>query len=68
MGYVNLSIYIWKTSKNVSGPKKIYGPVQGPSKLKKQKNFGSQNLIFFTLRFKSGTQMKSLAPEWPCTT
>ena len=57
--YVNLSIYIRKTSKKVSSQKDFYGPVQGPSKLKKRKILGPQNLESFTLRFKFGTKMKS---------
>ena len=36
MGYVNLSIYLGKISKNVLGKKDIYGQVQGPLKSKKQ--------------------------------
>ena len=69
MGFVNLSIYRQNTSKRVSGPKKIYDLIQGPSKLKKQKIFGPQNLDFFTLPFKFGTKMKSLTPIiWPSAT
>ena len=37
MGYVNLSIYVWQTCEKVLRQKYFYGPVQGPSKLKKRK-------------------------------
>ena len=40
MGYVNLSIYVGKTSKKVLGQKNFYGPVQELSKLKKRKILG----------------------------
>ena len=46
MGYANLSIYVGKTSKKVSGQQNFYGPVKVPSKLKKQKILGPQNLEF----------------------
>ena len=46
MGYVNLSIYLGKTSKKVLVQKNFYSPVQGPSKLEKRKILGSQNLEF----------------------
>ena len=49
MGYVNLSIYMKKTSKKVSSPKNFYDPVQGPSKSKKRKIPGPQNLDIFAL-------------------
>ena len=40
MGYVNISIYLGKTSKKVLGQKNFYGPVQELSKLKKRKILG----------------------------
>ena len=52
MGHVNLSIYVGKTYKKVTGQKDFYGPVQRPPKLKKWKILGPQNLEFFTLSFK----------------
>ena len=63
MGYVNLSIYVGRTSKKVSGQKNFYGPVQVSSKLKKRKILGSQNLEFFTSHFKFGTKMKTFTPK-----
>ena len=49
MGHVNLSIYVGRTSKKVSGQKNFYGPVQGPSKLKSKKNSrtSKSGIIYF---------------------
>ena len=63
MGYVNLSLYVGKTSKKVLGQKNFYGPDQGPSKLKKRKILGPQNLEFFTSCLKFDTKKRSLAPK-----
>ena len=62
MGYVNLSIYVGKTSKKFSGQKNFYGPVQDLLKLKKRKNSHSSKsgIIYFAL----GTKMKRLTPKW----
>ena len=54
MGYVNLSIYVGKISKKISGKKNFYGPVQGPSKLKSENSGTSKsgNLYFALQRSK----------------
>ena len=49
MGYVNLSYYIEKTPKKVSGAKKISGPVQRPVKLGRPKILEPRNLDFLLL-------------------
>ena len=61
MGYVKLSIYIGMTSKKVLGKQKLYGQAKGPSKLKKQKIFGPQNLEFLVHASNLGIKRKF----WP---
>ena len=51
MGYVDLSTYVGKTSKRVSG-KKILWSGLGAVEVEKAKNSQTSNLEFFTLRFK----------------
>ena len=59
IGYVNLSIYIGKTSKKVSGKKKSMARLRAV-KVEKAKNSPTSKSGIFTSRFKFGTKMKSL--------
>jgi len=68
MGYVNLSIYVWKTSKKVSGQKNSMAQSRTRRSSKSKKFSDLIIWIFFTSRFKFGTKMRSLPPKWTCTT
>ena len=57
MGYENLSYYVGKTPKQVSGPKIFLGPVQRPS------NFGTLKFGFFNFHLDLGHQNKRPGPK-----
>ena len=63
MGYVNLSYYIGKTPKQVSGPKIFFG--SGPEALKVglPENFGTLKSGCFNFHLDQGTKRKGLAQK-----